>query len=115
MGSRVAHAKNQSHNPRMFLLVQVLFRWPGFGFRVYGLSPVLNERYKLVPSEMAVLFVPGYCQGFQACTPRVVPLGFRILSGTLEDCIGSYLQGYIMTILAKHFRGTTLGVQPWSP
>ena len=87
----------------------------GLGFGFTDLARFRASVTKSVPSRMAVLLVPGYCQGFQACTPEVVPLGFRILSGTVRYCIGSYCKGYIMAILAKPFRDTTLGVQPWSP
>ena len=50
---------------------------------------------------------------FQACTPRVVPLGFGILLSK-RDPRGLY-KGYIKAILGTPFRGTTLGVQPWCP
>ena len=49
-------------------------------------------------------------QGFQTCTPRVVPPGLGIL---LRDPGGLY-EGYIK-VLGKPFRGTTLGAQPWNP
>ena len=41
-------------------------------------------------------------QGFQACTPRVVPLDLGI-------------KGYIEAVLGNPRRGTALGVQPWNP
>ena len=46
------------------------------------------------------------CQMFQACTPRVLPLGFGILS---RDARGPY-KGYIKALLGKPSGGTILGV-----